>query len=122
LQEFETDTCTFFFDGNWQDCCIKHDLRYWYGGTKKEKYQADQKLESCVYKKSNRFISRLIYSGVRVGHYSPIKSRFKWGWGRDQKERSMSLSSDEKKELKQIIRDLNIEEDIKNEFFIEYGF
>ncbi|WP_216662021.1 hypothetical protein [Niveibacterium sp. COAC-50] len=42
LKPFTTDGCSSFPDGTpwqqtlWLDCCVKHDIAYWIGGTKEE--------------------------------------------------------------------------------------
>ena len=54
LKPFTTDGCSAFPNGNikhqslWANCCIRHDLAYWKGGTYDERLEADHKLESCV--------------------------------------------------------------------------
>jgi hypothetical protein len=87
LKTFVTDNCTMFVDGTlskptlWKDCCVEHDLRYWFGGSTKSRDYADLQLKSCVNKKAGTFYSNLIYYGVRAGHHSPIKHKYSWGWG-----------------------------------------
>ena len=85
---FITDGCTFFIDGipntttQWKTCCIKHDFRYWVGGTSKIMDYSDQELSRCIRTKTNSVISSIVYFGVRLGHYSPIKNKYKWNWSR----------------------------------------
>jgi hypothetical protein len=87
LQDFKTDYCTMFPNGTlfnsilWKHCCYRHDLKYWAGGTEDEQKVADNELNKCVVKASNSFYAFIIYQGVRIGHYSPIKHKSKWGWG-----------------------------------------
>lgn len=87
LHEFATDNCTMFIDGPprspelWKDCCIIHDLRYWFGGSETDLDRADLRLKTCVEKKAGNTWAELIYRGVRAGHYSPIKNKYQWNWG-----------------------------------------
>lgn len=83
IHPFQTDQCTFFIEGNWSECCIQHDREYWKGGSLKLRDQSDKKLKDCFDKKGHRILSSLVYWAVHLGHYSPIKSKFKWGWGLD---------------------------------------
>ena len=34
-EPFTTDGCTWFPDGEWQSCCVDHDVTYWCGGDRK---------------------------------------------------------------------------------------
>jgi hypothetical protein len=81
IKNFETDGCTMFIDGNWGHCCYMHDLRYWYGGDHKRQDEADTELKNCVEKVAGINWATLIYKGVRLGHHSPIKNKYRWGWG-----------------------------------------
>ena len=51
LKPFTSDGCSVFPDGNleqqslWVNCCIRHDLAYWKGGTYEERLASDQALE-----------------------------------------------------------------------------
>lgn len=98
LHTFETDGCTLFVDGTsskpnlWKHCCISHDLRYWFGGTKEDMDTEDLRLKLCVEKAAGPRWAGLIYYGVRMGHYSPIKNKYQWAWGWSPK-RSYQKSS-----------------------------
>lgn len=87
IKEFETDYCTMFPNGTvfnpelWKHCCYQHDLKYWSGGTELEQTTVDSELKNCVKTASNSFYAFIIYQGVRIGHYSPVKHKTKWGWG-----------------------------------------
>lgn len=70
-----------FFQGNWTECCVLHDLDYWRGGTSADRELSDQRLRQCVIDKGNFLTGHLMYWGVRFGHLSPIKFGFHWGWG-----------------------------------------
>lgn len=87
LESFVSDGCTLFINGPpdqpnlWEHCCFEHDLVYWFGGTRSDKHFADLQLRSCVKKVAGSFWADIIYSGVVLGHYSPIKFKYVWGWG-----------------------------------------
>jgi hypothetical protein len=63
-----SDYCTFFWEGNWSDCCWQHDsdcllaLEYL---SYTKRLNADIKLFKCVYKK-NKFMACVMYFGVTV--------------------------------------------------------
>lgn len=128
LKPFETDACTMFIDGPpgespglWKNCCIEHDLRYWFGGSQEDMNRADLKLRSCVQKLAGDTWAHLIYSGVRAGHYSPIKHRYFWGWAWMTKRKKSELTQAESKyvisELRQLtLQEVDIEEFIKSNF------
>jgi hypothetical protein len=114
LSEFETDYCTFFPEGTiskprlWEGCCLEHDLVYWAGGTSKMQDLADVELGVCVTQKSSAFFGRLMYRGVRLGHYSPIKSKSRWGHGWGDKRSFQELSTEEKSVIRIKLVDSNI--------------
>lgn len=87
LSDFQTDGCTLFAEGTfnrpklWQHCCVEHDLRYWFGGSMVDQLKSDQRLKSCVEKVAGKNWAQLIYTGVRAGHLSPLKSKYQWSWG-----------------------------------------
>lgn len=84
---FTSDGCSAFPDGTihqqslWLDCCIKHDLAYWAGGTYDERRQADQSLNSCVTKAGEPEIAKLMLAGVRVGGSPYFPTSYRWGYG-----------------------------------------
>ena len=83
---FETDGCTMSPDGTpsrpelWKECCVAHDLKFWGGGTKEERKEADSALKGCVKEKAGAAIANIFFAGVKLGSLSPIKlSSKKWG-------------------------------------------
>lgn len=101
LKPFVTDYCTMFADGTlakpglWKNCCLLHDIHYWYGGTEKDMDQTDLKLKSCVNEVAGSTWANLIYSGVRAGHHSPVKNIHKWNWGWETKRDNNELNAQE---------------------------
>ena len=80
--DFKSDGCSLFPDGNYRDCCVEHDKTYFVGGSCKERRAADKELYRCVRSKGNgKFLSSIIYLGVRVGGVSFLPTPFRWGFG-----------------------------------------
>ncbi len=112
LKTFESDGCTMFVDGPptnpglWRPCCVQHDLRYWFGGDQYDLDQTDLRLKSCVQKLAGKTWADIIYLGVRLGHYSPVKNKtfWSWGWMVERKNNKLSLPEIEyiKSELKRL--------------------
>ncbi|MEK9773949.1 MAG: hypothetical protein VW576_10350 [Opitutae bacterium] len=74
LADFTSDGCSLFLNGTfedpelWKECCHKHDLAYWRGGTEEERNQADLAFKACVLKKTgNAELAEIMYQAVRVG-------------------------------------------------------
>lgn len=57
------DNCTLFIEGNWTECCARHDRRY--ANKRLTRYQADRLLYRCVSRKSNILIASIMFIGVR---------------------------------------------------------
>ncbi len=82
--DFKTDGCTFFPDGNYRDCCVEHDKAYYFGGSLKERRAADDKLCECVKAKEGKYsklIAPVMWLGVRFGAVSFLPTPFRWGFG-----------------------------------------
>jgi len=89
LKDFTTDGCSLFPDGElrgdrklWCDCCLRHDMTYWRGGTQDERLAADRTLRDCVRAKSgDRKLAALMYRGVRLGGHPAFPTWYRWGYG-----------------------------------------
>ena len=88
LAPFSSDGCSLFPDGSiitqkgWCDCCFKHDIAYWRGGTEEEREQADTELRQCVLAKSgDETLAKLMYEGVRFGGSPYFYNWYRWGYG-----------------------------------------
>lgn len=86
LNPFSTDSCTMWSEGTsskpdqWKHCCVEHDLFFWAGGTYKEREIADLELKKCIEATGAKTQARMMYWGVVIGKFSPIKfSDRKWG-------------------------------------------
>lgn len=127
LNQFETDGCTMFVDGPpkgpglWRNCCIEHDLRYWFGGSKDDMAVTDLRLKSCINKVAGASWANLIYKGVRIGHYSPIKNKRKWSWGWTEKRENKELTIEEIFTVKSELKILNLPQ-VDMTDFLEFYF
>ena len=99
LSSFQTDYCTNYPEGRrdepelWKHCCLMHDMYFWAGGNKQDRYNADQELRQCVVETGAYHRARLIYYAVRAGSYSPIKyPEKKWNNGWKSRPDFQSLS------------------------------
>lgn len=93
--DFKSDNCSLFPDCDYGDCCVEHDKIYYFGGTGKERRQADKKLYECVKAKKgfhHKIIAPLMYVGVRIGGVSWLPTPFRWGFGK-KKMRQPKLKS-----------------------------
>lgn len=102
IKPFTTDNCTGFSEGThrhpdlWKDCCVEHDLYFWAGGNRSDRNLADLRLRDCIAARGEVFMSKIIYSGVRLGSLSPFKLQGKWGNGWKNRSSYESLSPKEK--------------------------
>lgn len=78
---FTTDGCSLWPDGAWLECCLKHDLVYWCGGTRDARRAADRDLRACVRRVSSATNSELMYLGVRFGGHPLWPFPWRWGYG-----------------------------------------
>ena len=98
--DFKSDNCSLFPDGNYKDCCVAHDLDYYYGGSCKERAESDKRLYRCVKNKKgwyNKFVAPIMWVGVRIGGVSFLPTPFRWGFGRN-KEKKRKREEQQKKE------------------------
>jgi hypothetical protein len=100
LASFQTDFCTGVPEGTpqnptaWKNCCLKHDMFFWAGGDKSDRDQSDLDLKKCVEDKGYPKIAWVIYQGVRLGSYSPIKfENKKWNFGWPERPEHQKLTS-----------------------------
>lgn len=131
LKEFETDGCTLFIEGPtskpdlWAHCCFEHDLRYWFGGTEEDKKHSDRELKACVKEVAGNFWANIIYSGVRVGHLSPVKFKYVWSWGWEPKRDKSTLSDLEIDYVIKKLFELDLDPQFREVFiqkYLNYGY
>jgi hypothetical protein len=107
LAPFTTDGCSSFPDGTlqhrnlWIDCCIRHDLAYWRGGTYQQRLDADLALEQCVAKVAQPELAKLMLQGVRAGGNPLLPTPFRWGYGWPFPRDYAALTNEELQQVKQ---------------------
>ncbi len=105
LRPFESDGCSSFPDGTfqqselWLSCCTDHDYAYWQGGTYQDRVAADSALQSCVVSVGEPEVALIMLMGVRVGGTPFLPTRFRWGYGWPYLRGYKALSD---KELEQV--------------------
>lgn len=107
LKDFTSDGCTLFPDKNymteqdWCECCFDHDVRYWQGGTEKERLIADELLKQCVIEKTkDTLLAETMYRGVRLGGSPYFYNWYRWGYGWAYERKYKPLTEDEKRLVK----------------------
>lgn len=108
LHDFTSDGCSLFPDGTfgngtlWCDCCFRHDITYWSGGTKEERLRADEILRDCVLERTNNTaLAKMMYWGVRVGGHPIFPVWYRWGYGWDYGRGYGPLSTEEQKQVQE---------------------
>ncbi|QSI78379.1 hypothetical protein [Niveibacterium microcysteis] len=105
LKPFTTDGCSSFPDGTpwqqtlWLDCCVKHDIAYWIGGTKEDRVAADETLEQCVAAVAEPAIAKLMLAGVRAGGTPYFPTTYRWGYGWSYPRGYGALSRDDAEQV-----------------------
>lgn len=65
-----SDGCTMWFDGDYKDCCVQHDLEYLKGGNNwRTRLRADNMLFICVAGKKGLWhiaLAPVMWAGVRI--------------------------------------------------------
>jgi len=81
ISRFTTDGCTLYPDGEWVGCCVEHDIRYWCGGSARDRKEADLELRRCVTEKGYGKNGWVMYWGVRLGAHPLLPLPWRWGYG-----------------------------------------
>lgn len=85
-REFKSDGCSMWPDGNYRQCCVKHDEAYFVGGGRRDRRKADDELYSCVKSQGRRYnkvIAPFMWVGVRIGGVGWLPTPFRWGFGNE---------------------------------------
>jgi hypothetical protein len=99
---------------------VAHDLRFWGGGTRAHRQDADQELKSCVEKKAGPTIARIFFAGVQLGSLSPWKfPAKKWGNAWYVLAGYRTLSEVELLSLIDEIEKLDLPEDLRAQYITE---
>lgn len=114
LRPFTTDGCSSFPDGTlqqrtlWHNCCVRHDIEYWKGGTYEGRIIADKKLEQCVTRVGEPNIAKLMLAGVRVGGSPYWPTPYRWGYGWPYFRDYGPLNDAEQLQVQKKLNELNI--------------
>lgn len=65
----------------WEGCCVTHDLRYWRGGTARDRLKADRELRRCVAANGHPVWGALMYAAVRIFGHPAFCTPWRWGYG-----------------------------------------
>ena len=90
-ENFKSDGCSMFFDGCYRDCCVEHDKAYYFGGSRKERRNADKLLFKCIARKKgwwHKVVAPLVWAGVRVGGVGFLPTPFRWGFGQKKAKKT----------------------------------
>ena len=73
IKPFSSDLCTHYPNHNkkgslrpYTECCFRHDLEYWIGGSRADRRRADKNLMACFEEKSTVGRSKIVHAGVRI--------------------------------------------------------
>jgi len=84
---FVTDGCSLWPDGAWQDCCVRHDMDYWCGGSTEERRESDRALQQCVAQSFSDWrggaLGGMMRAGVVVGGVGWLPTYWRWGYGHE---------------------------------------
>jgi hypothetical protein len=114
IKPFTTDGCSVFPDGTreqqslWVNCCIRHDLAYWKGGTEEERLRADIALKDCVTEIGRPELAKLMLAGVRFGGSPYYPMPYRWGYGWPYLRGYEPLTAEEKEEIRRKLEMLQI--------------
>ena len=79
---FVSDGCSHFPNGDYRDCCVAHDVKYYYGGSWRERWRSDNELRKCVAAKNHKVLSVMMWLGVRTFGVPWLPTKFRWGFGK----------------------------------------
>ena len=123
LAPFRGDGCTLFPDswemtGNdWSECCHEHDLAYWQGGSKEERWTADLLFRDCILEKTgNQYLADTMYNAVRLGGTPHFPSWYRWGYGWNYGRGYAPLTEAEKNEVRLRLDECSGAGDVTGEF------
>lgn len=95
-ENFKSDGCSHFPDGDYLDCCVRHDLAYSKGGSWKARWRADNQLRKCVAAKNgwwHKPLAPVMWAGVRIGGVSFLPTPFRWGFGKQKPKGQKNVST-----------------------------
>ena len=79
---FKSDGCTLSPAFNFLHCCEVHDRKYWRGGTREQRREADIAFRDCIRAAGRPVLAEIYFRAVRVAAspISPVPWRWGFGW------------------------------------------
>lgn len=112
LKDFTSDGCSLFPDGTisdrakWCECCLRHDIAYWRGGSEAERRKSDEELRSCVLKRTgDETLAETMYLGVRAGGHPVFPAWYRWAYGWPYGRGYRPLSDEEQERVREKLAD-----------------
>lgn len=65
----------------WQQLCVEHDRKYWAGGSRLARRNADQALLAAMITRGNVWWGLAMYVAVRAGGHPLLPFSWRWGYG-----------------------------------------
>ncbi|HRH45570.1 MAG TPA: hypothetical protein PKY82_28280 [Pyrinomonadaceae bacterium] len=100
---FKSDGCTGFPDGNYYDCCVEHDLDYYYGGSWRERWRSDKRFYGCIKSKGgfkHKVLAQMMWVAVRLLGAPFLPTSFRWGFGKDIEKKAKAQSANNQNLIK----------------------
>lgn len=113
LRDFSSDGCSKSPDGvAWDinaflECCIDHDVAYWHGGTRTDRFVADARLRQCISDQGYKEIADAYFVGVRVGGSARYDTSYRWGYGWTEDRGDAPLTKSERREVSKKLKQIN---------------
>jgi hypothetical protein len=112
LKDFTSDGCSLFPDGTisdraqWCECCLRHDIAYWQGGTEEERKEADAALRDCVLERTgDKALAETMHLGVRAGGHPVFPAWYRWAYGWPYGRGYKTLNDEEQKSVRTKLTD-----------------
>jgi len=81
---FTTDGCSLWpnsiLGNDFTDICILHDMKYWKGGSAKERKIADNELRESANERM-LFVGSIMHVGIRIFGHPLVPALWRWGYG-----------------------------------------
>lgn len=81
-----SDGCTMWPDWDYRDICLRHDEKYYYGGTWRQRLSADWALAKAVTKRGHWLVGPMMLVGTRIG--GCVLWPYHWHWGKPEKRKA----------------------------------
>lgn len=78
----------------WENECFLHDIKYWIGGSAKDRQNADLGLYIGVVNSGHPHIAFLMYIAVRIGGSAYLPLPWRWGYGHGYLKRTYAELND----------------------------